>query len=479
MMKNYLKITFSNLCVILLIIVLSAVSTTAFCQPTPLAITHVTVIDATGSLPQKDMTVLILNGRISKIEQTVKKIPKKFNVINATGKFLIPGLWDAHVHTLWDSSRAVLFFPLFIANGVTSVREMGGPMPAQDQVSWRNKISSGEIQGPRLFVPGPFVDGPRPTWPGSIALHNAAEARQAVDSLKRVGVNFIKVYSGVPRDAYFALSEEAKKQQIPFEGHVPLEISAKEASDSGQKSIEHLMGIVMGCSSQGREIQEQLMKGANINTLNGLLVDTYDQTKALSLFRHFVENETWQVPTLTIRRARPFLQELQNANDPRLKYIPKSIADSWKPRNDARQPASPEAIAGRKRLYQKELEIVGMMNKAGVRFMAGTDTPNPFCFPGFSLHDELSLLVQAGFTPMEALQTATRNPAQFFGVEKELGTIESGKIADLVLLNANPMENIENTKQIEAVIIGGKLIDRLKLDAMLINEAAAVSAQNN
>ncbi len=475
MIKNHLKTICINPGAILLILVLSVGGATAFCQPTQIAITHVTVIDATGSPPQKDMTILILNGRINRIEPSGKKIPMKFNILNAKGKFLIPGLWDAHVHSLWDSRRAALFFPLFIANGVTSVREMGGPMLAIEQVNWRNKIASGVIQGPRVFVPGPFVDGPRPTWPGSIALHNAAEARRAVDSLKRIGVNFIKVYSGVPRDAYFALAKEAKKQQIPFEGHVPLEISAEEASDSGQKSIEHLMGVMMGCSSRGKEIQEQLMNGANINTLNGLLVDTYDQTKAQALFGHFVENGTWQVPTLTIRRARPFLQELQNANDPRLKYIPKSIADSWKPRNDARQPVSPETIASRKRLFQKELDVVGFMNKAGVRFMAGTDTPNPYCFPGFSIHDELALLVEAGFSPMQALQTATRNPAQFFGLEKELGTIEAGKMADLVLLNANPLENIGNTKQIEAVIIGGKLIERPKLDVMLAEEATAVS----
>jgi hypothetical protein len=477
MIKTYLKTACHNLIIFVLIIILSITGITTFGQSSPFALTHITVIDATGTPPQKDMTVLILNGHIDKIELSGKKIPKEFNILNGKGKFLIPGLWDAHVHTLWDSSRAVLFFPLFLANGVTSVREMGGPMPARDQLKWRDKISSGEIQGPRLFVPGPFVDGPRPTWPGSIALHNAAEAGKAVDSLKEIGVNFIKVYSGIPRETYFALSQEAKKQQIPFEGHVPLEITAEEASDSGQKSIEHLMGILMSCSSQGHEIQEQLMKGANINNLNGSLVDTYDQTKALVLFRHFIQNETWQVPTLTIRRARPYLQELQNENDPRLKYIPKSIADSWRPRNDARQPTSPEAIASRKRLFQKELEIVGLMHKAGVKFMAGTDTPNPYCFPGFSIHDELALLVQAGFTPMEALQTATRNPAQFFGVEKELGTIEQGKIADLVVLNANPLENIGNTKQIEAVIIGGKLIERVKIDTMLANEAAAVSAQ--
>ena len=431
------------------LLLLSPVGGTTQTQVPALAITHVTLINATGAPPRPDTTILIVNGRITHIADSRIKIPKQTRVIQAQGKFLIPGLWDAHVHCLWDAQRPAQFFPLFLANGVTSAREMGGPMPARDQVQWRAQVAAGEIAGPRLFVPGPFVDGPRPIWPGSIALHQATDARQAMSDLKKAGVDFIKVYSGVPREAYFALAQEAQKQNIPFAGHLPLEISAEEASNAGQKSIEHLMGLLLSCSSQSQHIKEQLMQGANINQMNDALVDTYDPTRAGALFGLFVRNETWQVPTLTIRRARPFLQELQSVNDPRLQYIPKTIANSWKPRNDARQPSSPEAIASRKRLYQKERELVSLMHRAGVRFLAGTDTPNPYCFPGFSLHDELALLVTAGFSPLEALQTATRNPAVFFGVEKELGTIEPGKRADLVLLNANPLEDIHNTRKIE------------------------------
>jgi hypothetical protein len=443
-------------------------------QNHPFAITHVTIIDVQGGVPKRNWNVFISNGRIAKMQPSYGKIPKEFDILNAKGQFLIPGLWDSHVHALWDSNRATLFFPLFIACGVTSVREMGGPMPISDQIRWRNKVSTGEILGPRLFIPGPFVDGPRPTWPGSVALHNSDEARRAVDSLKRTGVDFIKVFSGIPRDAYFALAEEASVKAIPFEGHVPLEISAEEASDAKQKSIEHLMGVLMGCSSKGEEIQQQLMKGENINNLSEVLVDTYDSSKASELFSHFLKNGTWQVPTLTIRRARPYLLELIQSNDPRLQYIPKDIADSWKPRNDARQPATPQVIAGRKRVFQKDLQVVGAMHRAGVSFLAGTDTPNPFCFPGFSIHDELALLVQAGFSPLEALQTATINPAKFWGLDKDLGTIEQGKFADMVLLSGNPLNDISNTKRIAAIIIRGKLIKRDEADAMLANEAASV-----
>jgi hypothetical protein len=234
------------------------------------------------------------------------------------------------------------------------------------------------------------------------------------------------------------------------------------------------MGILMGCSSQGDQIQQQLMKGVNINELNDLLLTTYDSARASALFNVFVRNGTWQVPTLTIRRARPYLQELLDSVDPRLQYIPKSIFESWKPRNDGRQPSTPEAIAARKRVFQKELQLVGDMHKAGVRFLVGTDTPNPFCLPGFSLHDELALFVQAGFSPLEALQTATINPAQFWGIEKDLGTIEEGKIADMVLLDANPLQDIMNTRRIAAVVTRGKLVNRDEINAMLAKEAATI-----
>jgi Amidohydrolase family len=189
------------------------------------------------------------------------------------------------------------------------------------------------------------------------------------------------------------------------------------------------------------------------------------------LYALFVKNNTWQAPTLTIRHARPYLRELQASDDRRLKYMPKTIVESWGPRVDQRQPTDPEIIASRKRLFQKEVEVVGSMHRAGVRLLAGTDTPNPYCFPGFSLHDELGLLVQAGLTPLEALQTATINPAEFLGLSKTLGTVEKGKVADLVLLDANPLEDIANTKRIAAVVSSGRYFDRRALDGLLADVA--------
>lgn len=465
----------------LLIVVLFAIITiiqSAWSQISgnPIAFVHVAVVDVRSGETKPDMIVPLSKNRISQVGSSkIVHVPKNAHTIGSRGKYLIPGLWDMHVHSLWDANRPPLFFPLFLANGVTGVREMGGPMPAADQVRWRNEVESGAVLGPRLVVSGPFVDGPHPIWPGSIKVSTEEDGRQAVDSLKAAGVDFVKVYTGVPRAAYFGIAEEARKVEIPFVGHVPLEIGVDEASNAGQRSVEHLMGILLYSSSKSDELKADLMKGTNINQINNQLVDTYDSSRAAALYALFVKNNTWQTPTLTIRYARPYLQELQASNDPRLKYMPNSIVESWGPHVDQRQPTTSEVIASRKRLFQKELEVVGSMHRARVKLLAGTDTPNPYCFPGFSLHDELGFMVQAGLTPLEALQTATINPAEFLGLSNTLGTIEKGKIADLVLLDANPLDNIANTKRIAAVVTSGRLLDRKALDGLLAGVADRVA----
>jgi len=447
-------------------------------QSNGIAFTHVAVVDVQSGQIEPDMTVLVSGHEIIDVGSSkVVRVPKQTRFVAARGKYLIPGLWDMHVHSLWDFQRPAIFFPLFLANGVTGVREMGGPMPAIDQVRWRDQVATGVMLGPRLVVPGPFVDGPHPIWPGSIRVSTADEATRAVDSLKSAGVDFVKVYTTVPRPAYFGIATEAQKDGIPFAGHVPVDIGVDEASNAGQKSIEHLFGILLYCSSKSDELKADLMTGINSNQLNDQMVDTYDSARASTLFTLFAKNETWQVPTLTIRHARPYLQELRAANDPRMKYMPKAIVNDWGPKLDMRQPTTPEALASRKRLFQKELETVGSMRRAGVKILAGTDTPNPFCFPGFSLHDELGFMVQAGMTPLEALQAATINPAEFLGLTKTLGTVQKGKIADLVLLDANPLENISNTKRIAAVVSAGRFLDRQALDGLLEGVAAKAASE--
>lgn len=439
-----------------------------------LAFTHVTVIDMTGSPPKKDMTVLITGDRITAIGLTRQlRVPPGARVINTAGQFLIPGLWDMHAH-FTETERT---FPMFIANGVVGVRNMGGK--PEDLFRWRTDVAQGQLVGPRIVACGPIVDGPKIVAHGpAVGVGSPAEGRQMVQKLKQQGADFIKVYDQLPRDTYFAIIDEAKKLKIPIVGHVPVSITTIEASDAGQRSIEHLGSILEGISSAESELRnwpEPQVKNEdysviprNIAARGTRMLDTYDERKARQVFAHLVKNQTWQVPTLVTKRSLALIDEIVRVKDERLKYIPESIQRRWGPQeNFLLRYRTPEYIVYNKRLFKKELELVGAMHRAGVPFITGTDLSIPYVFPGFGVHEELALLVGAGFKPLEALQAATRNPAMYLGELGSHGTIERGKLANLVLLEANPLENIRNTQRISGVILKGRYFQKQELEQML------------
>lgn len=449
-----------------------------------LAFTHVTVIDGTGVPAKPDMTVIFSDGRITELGISAKiHPPRDARVIDATGKFLIPGLWDMHVH--WGNTE---YLPLFLANGVTGVRIMWGDT---GQHEWKRQSESGQLLAPHLVIASAIVDGPKPFWPGSVSVSTEAEARQAVIQAKQNGADFVKVYSFLPREEYFAIADEAKKQGIRFAGHVPFSVTQEEASRAGQKSFEHLAGLLPACSSRSKEffqaaqadLTEELSTGkptfwgSHYKSMRQAEIDNYSPETAAALFDVFKKNGTWQVPTLTVLRSIAYTDDPAFMNDPRVKYMPRWAQSDWTPAKAPYLygPRSPEDFAFAKKEFQKDLELVAAMQRAGVGILAGTDASNPLCMPGFSLHDELGLLVKAGLTPMQALQTATLNPARFNNREKDLGTVEKGKIADLVLLDANPLDDISNTQKINSVIYGGKLLSRANLDKMLADVEALAS----
>jgi imidazolonepropionase-like amidohydrolase len=440
-----------------------------------LAFTHAVVIDATGAPAQSDMTVLVEDGRIVALGKSGDLAPpKNATVVNATGKYLIPGLWDMHVHTVfgdWLPRNEKITLPLFVANGITGVRDMGGDLDVLKQ--WRADIAAGRLLGPKMIIAGPMLDGPIPRFPSSAPVANAAGARKVVDDLEAQGVDFIKIQSLIPRDGYFAAADEAKKVGLIFVGHVPDAVRASEASNAGQKSIEHFTGVFEGCST----IEDQLIKGPK--TL-GQNVKTFDAGRARELIALMAKNRTWQVPTLVWERGQWLVDDIDLSHDPLTKYAPAAWTQHTWPMfvKDIMKDMDTDPLPVRKRFVQMELEMTLAMFRAGVPFMAGTDTAaGVHVFPGFSLHQELALFVQAGLTPMQALQTATRNPAEFMGRLADLGTVEKGKIADLVLLDANPLEDIGNTRRIRAVVLAGRYFSRADLDRMLkgVEEAAAAA----
>lgn len=438
-----------------------------------LVIAHVTIIDVERGRTLPDMAIVIDGNRIEVVSRTRNVVvPANARVIDAAGKFLMPGLWDMHSH-LVRAERVDMFLPLVVAAGVTGIRDMGTAMPLEEIKRVRNEIEAGQRLGPRIVAAGRILDGPKPINPTvSIAISDAAEGRAAVRRQKDGGADFVKVYSLLSRDAFFAIADEAKRQGLPLTGHVPASITAAEAARAGQVSMEHMFGVTEGCSTQEDALRQRTLaegKGVSLIRSRADALDSYSPTKARKLFRLFVSNQTWHVPSLVNQHAGVHRDKPVDEADPRWKYIPASMQERWKSSSDGPmvRAFTAEAYAKLKHAFERQLTLIGEMNQAGVRFMTGTDTPVAFMFPGFSVHEELEFFVRAGLTPAEALQTATINPARFLKMEKSLGSVAKGKIADLVLLSDNPLIRISNTQKIDAVVANGRYLDREALDATL------------
>jgi imidazolonepropionase-like amidohydrolase len=440
-----------------------------------LAITHVNVVDTTGAPTQPDMTVIVRAGRIAELGRSAAvAVPPDAKTVNGSGKYLIPGLWDMHVHTVfgdWLPRDEKVMLPLFVANGVTGVRDMGSDLDVVKQ--WRASIAAGRLLGPRMIIAGPMLDGPVPRFPSSAPIANAADGRRVVDELKAAGVDFIKIQSLIPREGYFAAAAEARKLGIVFVGHVPDAVRASEASNAGQKSIEHFTGIFEGCTP----IEDALLKGPKSLGLN---VKNYDAARAKELIALMAKNQTWQVPTLVWERGQWLVDDIDLRHDPLTKYAPASWRDHTWPMfvTDIMKDMDTDPLPVRKKFVQMELDMTLAMFRAGVPFMAGTDTAaGVHIFPGFSLHQELVLFQKAGLTPMQALQTATLNPAKFMGRTADMGTVEQGKLADLVILDADPLKDIANSQKIRGVVLAGRYFDRPALDRMLRDVETAAAAE--
>jgi hypothetical protein len=316
------------------------------------------------------------------------KVPSGAKVLDGTGKFLIPGLWDMHVHLAMQESyqwTKSILLPLLIANGVTGVRDMGGDF--QLITALRKEIQSGALLGPEIVAAGPLIVGsPDQASPQTLLVSQNDEGRRAVITLKRSGVDFIKVVSTVPRGAYFSLAAEAKKQHITFAGHVPESVSAIEASDAGQKSIEHFTGVWLNCSQRENELRTSVVRSMEASEpfvleriMNHLpprdAIESYQESRCIQLFKRLSKNHTWQVPTLVSEQAFSILATTRALNDPHMKYIPKELQSVGEAINyDKLGPRDIQDLAD---YFDKSLALVQRMRSFGIKFMAGTDLPDP------------------------------------------------------------------------------------------------------
>lgn len=451
-------------------------------EPSPLVLTNLTVIPMNGQPARAGRTVVIADGHIVSVDSAgTTDVPDGAQVVDASGKFLIPGLWDMHVHTSREG-RARHFWPLFLAHGVTGVREMGSYLDTL--LFWRAELARAPLAGPRIIWSSPMFDGAPASWKHGIALSSPAEARAMVDSMHALGFDFIKVYVRLPRDVYFAIAEQAALRRMPFAGHLPDRIDLLEAAAAGQHSLEHDAGIYFACVPGAAALLDSVYstrdaaaRGPLEQRLGRLLLDGFDGEVCARIYRALAGEGTSIVPTLAVQRGYTFVRDSAMLHDSRLDFVPPALAERWTA--DAAEAAantSPERLALNEEMFRRFTRLVGAMHAAGVRVLAGTDASDEsFVYAGASLHDELGMLVESGLSPAAALASATSGPADYLGLSDSLGTVEPGQIADLVLLDADPLADIANTRRIHAVIRGGRYIgpeDRERLLATARAEAA-------
>ena len=453
------------LSVVLAALAAHAAPLSAVQSPPSIAFTHVTVIDGTSQSPRADQTVIVTGNRITTAAPSASAaIPAGARVIDGRGKYLVPGFWDMHVHTDVPGGRGML--ALFVANGVTGVRDMGSDFATLQR--WRAEIARGTLVGPRMVVSGPYLEG-GDAHIAHLDVRTPDEARRAVDSLVHLGVDFVKIHTRLKRDVYFAAAREARARGIPFAGHLPGDVTAAEASDSGQRSLDHLLRIPNPCTAAE---SAALKPKYPIQRVLGLC--TADDLAPL--YARFVRNGTWIVPTFSAQLEIALWPRRALPGDAYARYLPDTLRKFVAFIFPMEPDIPPDADVTGRALFEKRLAVVGAMHRAGVGILAGTDYPLRNSPPGFGLHGELEYLVRAGFSPFDVLRAATVEPARYFGMLDSMGTVAPGKVADLVLLDANPLADIRNTRKVSAVVANGRLFDAAARKALL---QAAIESRSN
>jgi imidazolonepropionase-like amidohydrolase len=416
------------------------------------AITHVAVVDGASPAARVDQTVILRGTRIAAVgPASAATVPRGARVVDGRRKYLVPGYWDMHVHTVAPGGREVL--PLYVANGVLGVRDLAGDWALITE--WRREIAAGRMVGPRIVAAGPYLEGGDVPIAHLLA-RTPEEARAAVDSLARLGVDLVKLHSQLKREVYFAALRAARERGFAVAGHVPRSITAQEASDSGLTTLEHMLQIPAPCTPA-----ESLALAPRFPVQSVLGRCTSDDLAPL--FAHLVRNRTWIVPTLVAQYEVAHWPRRDLPGDSFAGYLPDTLRQYVAGIFPMPDSIPPGADSVGQALWEKRIALVGTMYRAGVGILAGTDAPLRNSPPGFGLHLELALLARAGLSPFEVLRVATLDPARCLGALDSLGTIAPGKIADLVLLAADPLSDVRNLRAVEAVVLNGRLLDARSL----------------
>ncbi|OON69462.1 amidohydrolase family protein [Hymenobacter sp. CRA2] len=437
-------------------------------QPYDLVISHANVVDVESGQVRADQTLCIRQGRIERVGKSTGQPNAATQTIDAQGRYLIPGLWDMHVHFRGGDSLATAnrnLLPLYLAHGVTTVRDAGGDL-TPSIFQWRRQMQAGQLAGPRIYTSGPKLDGPNPTWAGSLVVETPAQIERALDSLQRLRVDYVKLYeSTISGQAFLGAISAAEKRGLTTTGHMPYTVTLREAAERGLDATEHLYYVLKACSNREDSITAAVQRSQGTSKPVGLFAAlpavyrTYDSAVAQRTYRMLVQHRTAVVPTLHIQQVLTELPTTDHARDTMLAYIAPSIQRTY-----ARRIASARAQSAATRAFNQQLgarfrSLIPQMQAAGVTLLAGSDSGpfNSYVYPGASLLGELELLVQAGLSPAQALRCATINGARFMKAEQHAGTIGPGKDADLVLLEQNPLADIRNLHRIQAVVLRGQV----------------------
>lgn len=461
------------------------------CTPTgevfenAICIQNISTIDPNEGL-KKNQTVVIQDGRITKIRNSSEiKLAASNKIIDGTGKFLIPGLWDAHIHFSYLEELAPFMLDMFLAYGITSVRDTGGRIEFVKK--WKDQAKKNPNASPRVMIAGPLLDGKPNVYDGSdpghpplsVGLATEKDVSEQIDFLISEGVDLLKAYEMLTPEQFSMVIEKAKSKGLKVTGHVPLSMDVMSASNMGLNSMEHMRNLELSVATNAEELltqRRELLKNVN-EKLGGELrssihqaqretaIKNFDEEKANQVLDILKENQTWQVPTMalnTLRVTKPFKKDpWWNSFD----YLPNTIKNNWVETIEMMMGSDVSKFQTDHADWM--MMMIKKVHEKGIGIMAGTDTPIGFLTPGYSLHEELNVLHQAGIPPLEVLKSATWNPARYFNMDCELGSIKETMIADLLILDANPLEDINNTQKINSVIKNGTLHDREALDQIL------------
>lgn len=456
-------------------------------QQADIIIRNVTIIDVENAKSVPGQSVVVTGDDIAAVGPD-KVISKGWKVANATanvvdgkGRYLIPGLWDMHVHfgggpELIEENKALL--PLYVANGITSIRDCSGDLP-YDVLKWRGEITNGSLFGPTLYSSGPKIEGLKPVWKGTIETGSQADVDAAVARLKDLKVDFVKITDSTldPKLFLYAVSK-ARSEGFQVSGHIPYAETIGSAMQAGISSIEHLdYAFKAGVKNEAQLAADFSAGKLNRAQVQAAIDSGFDPATAEQAYQQMARNNVFVSPTLSISKTIAYLDQDNHQDDPELSYIGPKLRATYQWRVDRAAKATKEDIAARHQHFEQMASILPRLQKEGVTIMAGTDAGflNSYDYPGFALHDEMNLYVRYGLSPAQALQSAITAGPKWFGKMDRYGDITKGKAADLVLLNRNPLDDIEATRSINSVIMRGKLYRRADLDAMLAKAKAQVA----